>query len=46
MCDENEMVLIVDEVMKGFGGRGKMLGWEEYEMVGDVMILGKGMWSG
>lgn len=44
-CNENGIVLIMDEVQAGFGRCGKMFGFEHYEVVPDIAIFGKGITS-
>lgn len=46
ICDENEMLLIVDEVQSGFGRTGKWFGHEHSEIVPDIMVMAKGIASG
>ncbi len=45
-CDEVGAMLIIDEIQPGFGRTGKMFGFENYGIVPDVIIIGKGMGSG
>ncbi|VXB66642.1 Aspartate aminotransferase family protein [Flavobacterium sp. 9AF] len=45
-CDEVGAVLILDEIQPGFGRTGKLFGFENYNMVPDVVVMGKGMASG
>ncbi len=40
------MILIFDEIVTGFGRTGKMFGYEHYDMVPDILTLGKGISSG
>lgn len=46
ICDENNILFIVDEVICGFGRTGKMFACEHYGVVPDVMLLAKGLTSG
>ena len=43
---ENDILLIADEVMTGFGRTGFKFSCEDYEIKPDIMIAGKGMSSG
>ncbi|MEN8137976.1 MAG: aspartate aminotransferase family protein [Bacteroidota bacterium] len=45
-CDENNILLILDEVQSGLGRTGKMWGFEHYDIVPDIVILGKGLSGG
>ncbi|WP_420359650.1 aminotransferase class III-fold pyridoxal phosphate-dependent enzyme [Bacillus altitudinis] len=46
VCEEKEILMMADEVMRGFGGSGKMFGMEDWGRVGDMMVVGKGMRGG
>jgi 4-aminobutyrate aminotransferase len=47
ICDENGIVLIVDEVQSGMGRTGKMFALDHYEGVkADVVCMAKGIGSG
>lgn len=45
-CTEVGAMMIVDEIQPGFGRTGKMFGFENYGIVPDVVIMGKGMGGG
>jgi len=45
-CTEVGALMIVDEIQPGFGRTGKLFGFENYNVVPDVIILGKGMGGG
>jgi acetylornithine/N-succinyldiaminopimelate aminotransferase len=45
-CEEVGALLIIDEIQPGFGRTGKLFGFENYDVVPDVIILGKGMGGG
>jgi taurine--2-oxoglutarate transaminase len=46
ICDQHDILLIVDEVMVGFGRTGKWFGIEHYGVVPDIMTLAKGLTCG
>jgi len=46
ICDEYDILLIVDEVMSGVGRTGKKWGIEHWEVVPDIISTGKGISSG
>lgn len=45
-CTEVGALMIVDEIQPGFGRTGKLFGFENYDVVPDIIILGKGMGGG
>ncbi|MCM3570368.1 aspartate aminotransferase family protein [Neobacillus mesonae] len=46
ICSENNILLIADEVITGFGRTGKLFACEHYHVVPDIMLLAKGITSG
>jgi 4-aminobutyrate aminotransferase len=46
VCDENEILLVVDEVQSGFGRTGKWFAFEHSGIKPDIIIMAKGMASG
>jgi len=46
ICDAHEILLIVDEVITGFGRTGKWFGTEFYDLKPDIMTIAKGLSSG
>jgi 4-aminobutyrate aminotransferase / (S)-3-amino-2-methylpropionate transaminase / 5-aminovalerate transaminase len=46
ICDDNGIVLVVDEVQTGFGRTGKMWGIEHYRVEPDLMCVAKSMAAG
>lgn len=45
VCDRYDVLLILDEVMTGFCRTGKMFASETYDIVPDMLVMGKGMTS-
>ncbi|KAF2516877.1 aspartate aminotransferase family protein [Flavobacterium salilacus subsp. salilacus] len=45
-CNETGTVMILDEIQPGFGRTGKLFGFENYDIVPDVIVMGKGMGGG
>ncbi|CAM4160868.1 aspartate aminotransferase family protein [Flavobacterium antarcticum] len=45
-CEEMGAMLIIDEIQPGFGRTGKLFGFENYGIVPDIIIIGKGMGGG
>jgi taurine---2-oxoglutarate transaminase len=43
ICDENDVLLIADEVMAGFGRTGKLFSMEHWDVVPDIMSMAKGI---
>ncbi len=46
ICDKYDVLLIVDEVMTGFGRTGKNFGIQHYGVVPDIMVCSKGISGG
>jgi taurine---2-oxoglutarate transaminase len=46
LCDEHGILLILDEVMTGFGRTGKWFAAEHWDVVPDLMTFAKGVNSG
>jgi len=46
ICDENDVLLILDEVQTGLGRTGYVLGEEAYGIKADLTILGKALGGG
>ena len=45
-CEEVGTLLILDEIQPGFGRTGKLFSFEHYNMVPDILVMGKGMGGG
>ena len=45
ICAKNDVLLIVDEVMTGFGRTGKMFAVEHWNVIPDIMTMAKGITS-
>lgn len=46
LCDEYGILMIVDEVICGFGRTGEMFGVDNWDVVPDIMSMAKGITSG
>jgi taurine--2-oxoglutarate transaminase len=46
ICNKYNIVQINDEVMTGFGRTGKMFGYENWDIIPDIITLAKGITSG
>ena len=45
-CDEVGALLILDEIQPGFGRTGTLFGFQNYDVVPDILVMGKGMGGG
>ena len=45
-CDEHEALLILDEIQAGFGRTGSLWAFEQYNVVPDILLLGKALGGG
>jgi acetylornithine/succinyldiaminopimelate/putrescine aminotransferase len=45
-CTEMGALMILDEIQPGFGRTGKLFGFQNYEVVPDIVVMGKGMGGG
>lgn len=45
VLDRHDILLVVDEVITGFGRLGSMFGSDQYELVPDMMTIAKGLTS-
>lgn len=46
VCDKHGILLILDEVVSGFGRTGKMFGHQHYDAKPDIITMAKGLSSG
>ena len=46
ICNENDWLMIVDEVLTGLGRTGKMWGIDHYDVIPDMMVVGKNLSGG
>ena len=46
LCNKHGILLIIDEVMSGFGRTGKWFGFENHDIVPDMICMAKGLTSG
>jgi len=45
-CNETGTLLVLDEIQSGFGRTGKLWGFENFDIVPDVVLLGKALGGG
>lgn len=46
LCDEHDMLLILDEIQCGMGRTGSMFAWQQYGVKPDVMTVAKALGNG
>ncbi|HEU5053334.1 MAG TPA: aminotransferase class III-fold pyridoxal phosphate-dependent enzyme [Hanamia sp.] len=46
ICNRNGILLIIDEVMSGFGRTGKWFGFQHHDIIPDMIAMAKGLTSG
>jgi acetylornithine/succinyldiaminopimelate/putrescine aminotransferase len=46
LCDDYEILLIMDEVQTGLGRTGKLWAFEYFDFIPDIVVLGKGLSGG
>ena len=46
LCDDNDLLLLVDEVQTGIGRTGRMFGFQHYDVKPDAIALAKGLGGG
>lgn len=45
-CQENDVLLIIDEIQTGIGRTGTLYAYEQYEIEADIITLAKGLGNG
>ncbi|MFH4964374.1 aspartate aminotransferase family protein [Gaetbulibacter sp. M235] len=45
-CDQVGAILILDEIQPGIGRTGKLFGFENYNCIPDIVVMGKGLGGG
>lgn len=46
ICDENDLLLVLDEIQCGMGRSGYMFAWQEYGVMPDIMTCAKALGCG
>ncbi|MHC4169240.1 MAG: aspartate aminotransferase family protein [Planctomycetota bacterium] len=46
LCDEHGLIMMLDEIKTGFGKTGRMFACEHYDVVPDILVLGKSLGGG
>ena len=46
LCDRHDLLLVVDEVITGFGRTGTWFGFQHWDVVPDMVVFAKGVTSG
>ena len=46
ICDENDILLVLDEIQCGMGRSGYMFAWQEYDVQPDIMTCAKALGCG
>lgn len=46
ICDNHGILLIMDEVQTGLGRTGKLWGFEHFDIIPDIVVIGKGLSGG
>ena len=46
LCNDKGIVLILDEVQTGLGRTGKLWGFEHFDIIPDIVVIGKGLSGG
>jgi acetylornithine/N-succinyldiaminopimelate aminotransferase len=45
-CEEVGALMIIDEIQPGFGRTGKLFGFQNFNVIPDIVVMGKGMGGG
>jgi len=45
-CDEHCVLLVLDEIQAGFGRTGSLWGFEQFDIIPDILLLGKALGAG
>jgi acetylornithine/N-succinyldiaminopimelate aminotransferase len=46
LCDDNNLLMIVDEIQSGFGRTGKLFAYQHNDIIPDIITLAKGIANG
>lgn len=46
LCDQHHVLLILDEVQSGLGRTGRLWAFQHYNIIPDIVVLGKGLSGG
>jgi len=46
ICDKHDVLLVLDEILNGFGRCGKWFGYQYFDVEPDIITLGKGIGGG
>lgn len=46
ICDDNDILLILDEIQCGMGRSGKMFAWQHFNILPDIFTTAKGLGNG
>lgn len=46
LCDQHQLLMIIDEIQTGLGRTGKLWGIEHFQVVPDILVTGKGLSGG